>query len=110
MTDLQLYQYQAMILNVVDGDTVDVTIDLGFNVLCRQRLRLLGVDTPERGEKGYYEAKDWVNQNYLGHMVYMRSEKKDSFGRWLAVLYDFKTKTCINDELINKGLAKVYGA
>ena len=42
-----MYEYRAIIRRVVDGDTVDITLDLGFDILYNNRIRLLGIDTPE---------------------------------------------------------------
>jgi len=42
-----MYRYQAKLIRVVDGDTVDAEIDLGFNIYIRERIRLMGIDTPE---------------------------------------------------------------
>ena len=50
-----MYIYQATCTRVVDGDTIDADIDLGFRMLRRERLRLLGIDTPERGQKNWKE-------------------------------------------------------
>lgn len=60
------YIYKAKIINVVDGDTVDATIDVGFKMTTVQRLRLLGINTPEKNSKDIFEksraiiAKDWL--------------------------------------------------
>ena len=57
MTSDKLYHYRARLLRVVDGDTIDVELDHGFERMrSTRRLRLLGVDTPERGQQGYHEA------------------------------------------------------
>ena len=99
----KLYHYRAELVRVIDGDTIDVDIDLGFDkIRTRQRLRLLGVDTPEKGEVGYSEATHatgsrlWPAAEIIVHTV-----RKDSFGRWLAnVWYD---GVSLNEELIKIG-------
>ncbi len=62
-----MYQYKARIIKVVDGDTVDAEVLLGFDVKITLRLRLLGINTPERGQPGYKEASNavdsWVKVN-----------------------------------------------
>jgi micrococcal nuclease len=81
-----LYYYRATLVRVVDGDTIDVNIDLGFDyITTRRRLRLLGVDTPERGEPDYTKATE-VTKDILGSTksIIVRTISKDSFGRWLA--------------------------
>lgn len=96
------YQYRAKIIKVVDGDTVDIDIDLGFDVhLTNQRIRLKGVDTPESRTRDLLEkkygllAKDFV-KSYLkvGQWTTLQTFKDDKgkFGRILGdfIVYDHK--------------------
>ena len=46
-----MYEYQATVTSVIDGDTIEVAIDLGFHVTIHERVRIYGVDTPERGQQ-----------------------------------------------------------
>lgn len=88
-----MYQYKAIITNVVDGDTFDMDIDLGFNIHIHERVRLLDIDTPEKfgNEKilGLI-VKQFAINNFLNKEVVINSEKADvaantdSFGRWLV--------------------------
>lgn len=94
---------KALILNIVDGDTLDGFVDLGYNVWTKQRFRLLDVNTPERGVLGFKEATEFVKGRILGKEVMIQSEKDDSFGRWLATV--FIDGTTINLELLQNGLA-----
>ena len=55
-----MYEYKAKLVRCVDGDTVDFDIDLGFAVFVRARTRLVDVDTPERGQKDYKEATEFL--------------------------------------------------
>lgn len=76
------------VLRVVDGDTLDLRLDLGFYLSTALRFRLLGVDTPERGEPGWAEAGDYVRAWVLLHPdLRVMTHKADSFGRWLADVY-----------------------
>ena len=88
-----MYEYKAIITNVVDGDTFDMDIDLGFNIHIYERMRLLDVDTPEKfGEEKELGliVKLFATDNFLGKEVVIKSEKADiaantdSFGRWLV--------------------------
>ncbi len=87
-----MYQYKAIITNVVDGDTFDMDIDLGFHIHIHERVRLLDVDTPEKfgAEKDLgLIMKQYATDNFLGKEVVIKSEKSkaiftDSFGRWLV--------------------------
>lgn len=88
-----MYEYKAVITNIVDGDTFDMDIDLGFNIHIHERVRLLEVDTPEKfgEEKGLgLIIKQFAINNFLDKEVIIKSEKADiaadtdSFGRWLV--------------------------
>lgn len=88
-----MYDYRVVeVLRVVDGDTLDLRLDLGFHLHTALRFRLLGVDTPERGQPGWAEAGEWVRRwlddaRDAGHEVRVMTAKADSFGRWLATVY-----------------------
>lgn len=84
------YDYRVVeVLRVVDGDTVDLELDLGFHLSAALRFRVLGVDTPERGQPGYLEAtryvEEWLAGAFeAGYEVRAYTRKADAFGRWLA--------------------------
>lgn len=91
-----MYEYDARCDRVVDGDTIDVTIDLGLGVLKRERLRLLGIDTPEvygrveeeeraRGK----DASRFVRSFIEGRDIVIRTfkDRKGKYGRYLAVVF-----------------------
>lgn len=91
-----MYEYKAVITNVVDGDTFDMDIDLGFHIHIHERVRLLDVDTPEKfGEEKELGmiVKEYATNKLLGKEVIINSEKADvaantdSFGRWLVNVY-----------------------
>jgi micrococcal nuclease len=92
--------------NVIDGDTIDVEIDVGFDFKTKQRLRLLGVDTPERGDPGFVEATKFVIEFCLDREIQIRTYEKDSFGRWLADV--FADEVFLNGLLLEEGLAAPY--
>jgi len=96
-----MYQYKAVITNVVDGDTFDMDIDLGFHIHIHERVRLLDVDTPEKFGKEKELGlimKQYATDKFLNKEVVIKSEKldeaanTDSFGRWLVKVYvpDYK--------------------
>lgn len=102
------------VINVVDGDTIDAKVDLGYYASVTVRFRLLGIDTPEinvRDNAAGLIAKEYVRNKLLGQRVYIKSEKADSFGRWLCDVY-YKNEegryVCLNTELLDVGLAELY--
>ena len=75
------------IIRVVDGDTVDLEIDLGNHTRWRTRFRLMGIDTPERGKPGYREATIHLI-DLLGNVIdHVETHKPDKYGRWLIDIY-----------------------
>jgi len=96
---MTLYEYRAELKRVVDGDTYDFTVDLGFRVSKDIRIRMLGVDTAEtygvKKESDEYkrgmEHKQWVEQWFdEADELFIETEKdeKGKYGRWLARVYD----------------------
>jgi endonuclease YncB( thermonuclease family) len=95
--------YERMSVNVtriVDGDTIDVT----SNNLT-QRLRLLGINTPEKKNPGYEEAKDYLMQ-YEGKIIEIEDRGKDKYQRTLAYIH--YNNQLINAEILKSGLANLY--
>jgi micrococcal nuclease len=103
---------QCEVLGAVDGDTIDVRVDLGFYVHSDQRLRLRGVDTPERGQPGYKEATEFVLRRTVGKRVYFVTYKGDKYGRFLCDVFywdnDLAAWVNLVTEIINRGLGKSY--
>ena len=120
------YEYHAKVTEVVDGDTVVVDIDLGFDVkLTDQKVRLLGVDTPESRTSDKIEkvfglaSKDFAKKFIEGckdKYVILRthisddvdSSGREKFGRLLGEVVHPETKKVLNDELITNGYAVRY--
>lgn len=116
-----MYTYNCQILRVVDGDTLDLEIDLGFNVRIRERVRLIGVDTPEvfgknaspEGTVASDFTKAWVEKYTSQDGVFrynsLKYDSKDKYGRALGTIsfIDNTGKTSIlNEELLLSGNAK----
>jgi len=87
-----MYTYKCTVTNVVDGDTLDLSVDLGFNIINKIRVRLADVDTPEvRGDDKQFgllvthKVREWV-KNAPGQM-YVSTRKTGKYGRWLARLF-----------------------
>ena len=87
------YEYNARAVRVIDGDTIELRADVGFHTYVQKKFRLLGVDTPElRGgtaesKERARKAKDFVEQIVANRPLIIRTEKPDSFGRWLARVF-----------------------
>lgn len=107
------YIYTAKIINIVDGDTVDMIVDLGFGTYVKDRFRLARIDTAELNSKDQAErilaqdAKNWL-LHVLNKEVIFKSIKKDKYGRYLAELYLLNESESLNQQLLDLGLAKLY--
>lgn len=102
---IRRFEY-AKCVKVIDGDTIDIEIDLGFSVKIKQRFRLARINTPERGKEGWTAATNYMLDNVFLNPVVIRSEKLDKYGRFLAELWVGDLN--INDEMLRLGLAKEY--
>ncbi len=89
----------------VDGDTVDVDVDLGFKVWSQQRFRLAHINTPEKKMPGYQEAIERVNQIApSGSKVIINCLGYDRYGRWIAEITTMDSKN-VNQILLDEKLA-----
>ena len=114
-----MYEYRVKkVTGVVDGDTIDVDIDLGFNVSFSQRVRLAGIDTPESRTKDLnekklgLEVKEWLKSILKdAEDVVIKTELPDSsekYGRILGWLYVKGTEKSLNQIMIDEGYAWSY--
>jgi len=110
--------YVKKVTNVVDGDTIDVDIDLGFSISYSQRVRLAGIDTPEsrtsdKAEKVLgLESKEFLKSKIKdAKTVVIKTEKMDSsekYGRILGWVYLDGSSVSINEQMIAEGYAWGY--
>ena len=114
-----MYEYYVReVKNVVDGDTIDVIIDLGFDILFSSRVRLAGIDTPEsrttdKAEKALgLEAKEYLKKHLKdAKTIVIRTEKMNSsekYGRILGWVYINGESESVNNKMINDGYAWGY--
>ena len=114
-----MYEYYVRkVENVVDGDTIDVLIDLGFDILFASRVRLAGIDTPESRTKDLkekslgLESKEYLKKHLKdAKSVVIKTEKMDSsekYGRILGWVYVDGNTVSLNDMMINDGYAWGY--
>ena len=119
MADKDPYIYRIKsIERVVDGDTIDASIDLGFDISLEKRIRLAGVDTPESrtadaNEKKYgLESKEWLKKKVEGAKnILIKTELPDStekYGRIIGHLFVNDQDTSLNDQMITEGYAWEY--
>lgn len=114
---MMVFEYRAKVLRWIDGDTVDLEVDLGFRVRLEQRARLAGLNTPELHSKDESERATAIRASMLCNRlafpashVTIRSSKPtadDKYGRWLVEIV-IGDGTNLNQELLNKGLAKPW--
>mgnify|MGYP006256593653 FL=1 len=110
-----MYEYSCKVVKIVDGDTIDVDIDLGFGVwLKKQRIRLFGIDTPESRTRDLEEkkyglaAKEYLTKWLTSGGVKIRTQKdaKGKFGRILGEMYCYDTN--VNEKMIEEYHAVRY--
>jgi micrococcal nuclease len=116
--EIMFEYYVKKVENVVDGDTIDVVIDLGFDIMFASRVRLAGIDTPESrtrdlAEKAFgLESKEYLKKILKdAKSVIIKTEKMNStekFGRVLGWLYVNGDTESVNDKMINDGYAWGY--
>ena len=108
-----MYQYKVKKINkIIDGDTVDLDIDLGFGVTLSHRVRLKDIDAAEtrtlnleEKEKGL-AAKEWLKKELSreGEWI-IETTKEDKYGRILGTLYLVGDPVTVNERMINDGIA-----
>ena len=102
-----MYTYNVLVERVVDGDTVDINIDLGFKIWSKQRVRLAGIDTAETSTPLGKATKALLKGALEGKLVRMRFDKPDKYGRYLAAVW-ITSDLSVNDQLVVLGAAKPY--
>ena len=118
-----MYYYNAVLVRVVDGDTIDAIIDLGFDVQVKKRIRLAGINAPESRTRNKVEkklglaAKERLIEILDGaaNVCEIDSKEIGKYGRVIGKIYinklagkDVLTQVCINDMLVKEGHATEY--
>jgi len=111
-----MYEYYCEVTKIVDGDTLDVDIDLGFATkLTKQRIRMLGIDTPESRTRDLEEkARGLLSKKFLlglcpvGSTIRLRSHGKGKFGRILGEIFTPEGEVSINKQMCDEGYAVEY--
>jgi micrococcal nuclease len=111
-----MYNYKIKtIKKIVDGDTIDVDIDLGFGITISHRVRLKGIDAAETRTLDLEEktkglaAKSWLEKELSreGEWV-IETFKEDKYGRILGTLYLVGDPVTVNEKMLNEGIAEPY--
>ena len=115
-----MYEYHAKCTRVVDGDTIDCEIDLGFDIITRQRIRFAGINAPESRTRDLEEkkrgllAKDRViellNNNNNNFIIHTEYDRKGKYGRIIGTIFlssngDNEKSESLNDLLVTEGHA-----
>jgi micrococcal nuclease len=112
-----MYQYPAKVLEIVDGDTVDLEIDLGFEVVTHQRIRLFGINAAEKNTQPGRDARqfvvDWATQHGPAFTLATvqtpkGTDAREKYGRYLGTLTAAAATESLNSALVTAGLAKPY--
>ena len=115
-----MYTYKCTVTKIIDGDTIDVDIHLGFDVvLTKQRIRLMGIDTPEsrtrnleEKERGLLSKAYMENKCPVGSSIILKSLDRGKFGRILGEIWeadvDSTTVEPLNKRMITDGFAVEY--
>ena len=117
MTKQKLFHYKATVERVVDGDTIDVVLDLGFDISYRGRIRFQGINAPESRTRDAVEkqaglaakryVEDWINGHEQRVIIQTSLDDRGKFGRILGRILNDEGE-CLNDELVSLGHATPY--
>jgi micrococcal nuclease len=111
-----MFEYNAKVKRVVDGDTIDAYIDLGFNVWVTKRIRFMGIDTPESRTRDLTEKRYGKGATHRlveileanSNVFKLRSHGTGKFGRVLGELFVDAFECSVNDKMIEEGHAVAY--
>ena len=109
-----LYRYKCQLDRIVNGDTLDAWVQLGFKVSLHKRVRLYGINSPESRTRDLEEkARGLASKEHLTKLVtpefYLVSHDQGKYGRCLGTIYkDEKFGTSINQQMVDSGFAVVY--
>ena len=108
-----MYEYRCKVLKIVDGDTVDVDIDLGFGIVLKnERVRIMGIDTPESRTRDLEEkargiaSKERLEELLEGGEFIVESKEVGKYGRLLGTL--FVEDLNVNETLVKEGFSVEY--
>ena len=113
----KLFHYKATVDRVIDGDTIDVVLDLGFDISYRGRIRFQGINAPESRTRDAVEkqaglaakryVEDWINGHEKRVIIQTSLDDRGKFGRILGRILNDEGE-CLNDEMVSLGHAVPY--
>ena len=113
-----MYEYKVKVVEVIDGDTIDAVIDLGFDIFTNKRIRLAGIDSPESRTTDLHEKKLGTEAKvYLRELLgnatnvvvkTMATDTYEKYGRVLGRVYIGSSPISVNEMMISKGYAWSY--
>ena len=117
MSQQKLFHYKATVDRVIDGDTIDVTLELGFDISYRGRIRFQGINAPESRTRDAVEkqaglaakryVEDWINGLERRVIIQTSLDDRGKFGRILGRILNDEGE-CLNDEMVSLGHATPY--
>jgi len=113
----KLFHYKATVDRVIDGDTIDVVLDLGFDISYRGRIRFEGINAPESRTRDAVEkqaglaakryVEDWINGLEKKVIIQTSLDDRGKYGRILGRILNDEGE-CLNDEMVSLGHATPY--
>ena len=113
-----MYEYKVKVSDVIDGDTIDVVIDLGFDIFTNKRIRLYGIDCPESRTTDLHEKKLGLEaKEYLKNVLAnastvivktLSTDAHEKYGRVLGQIYTDSSEISVNELMISRGYAWSY--
>lgn len=117
MSKQKLFHYRANVDRVIDGDTIDVTLDLGFDIQMKGRIRFHGINAPESRTRDAVEkeaglaskryVEDWISAQENSVIIQTSLDDRGKFGRILGRILSSEGD-CLNDEMVSLGHATPY--
>ena len=116
---MEPYTYKVANYRVVDGDTLEVTLDLGFNTFRKEKLRLARINAPELKTANGLASKAYLSDLLNDKIIIIQTKKdlKDRYGRYIAEVWiteDIATNASkmlnINDKMLTSGMASIYSS
>lgn len=111
-----MFEYTAHVTRIIDGDTVELDIDLGFKIHQHTTVRLAGIDAPEMSTAAGRTARNWLTlQAGNDVLVHTEKDRTEKYGRYLAWLWTpvddqplYDRDTSINLAMVDAGMARLY--